>query len=339
MINFAKVKTVALLLITGSLISNNASCSSQENAINRETNMTQTLSNSSHKNSESNRIDMTKYLNKIQVNNHISDLNPSLQNLNLLTNKHVTNIPYQNFAIYFRTTPDISPISLEKKLLDNNEGGMCYETSELLFNALESLNFDVKRVPAFPLNNKPFNPNIPSSHNILLVTIDHEKFLIDVGYGNNSIRYPLKFTFDQTEEIEPFPNEQYQLLSSTDYYQLNLKINNEWASLYRFNRPLQFIDFNETRDNMHNMFAYKGMLPIRDLYLKASILTDTGRIGFYVEPENSIASAYKSSISENEMNKKTYSNSEEFINDLLNNTGINANFRDSLLKVILSQKK
>jgi arylamine N-acetyltransferase len=65
---------------------------------------------------------------------------------------------------------------------------MCYEVCELLFNALMYFEFDVSRIPSFVLNKYETDLNRPSNHNILVVKIDNQYFLIDTGFGYNSIR-------------------------------------------------------------------------------------------------------------------------------------------------------
>jgi len=269
------------------------------------------------------QIDVEKYLGVIGIQKDIT-LNPSIETLRLIVNRHVTSIPYQNFDIYFYNgkIPDLSLEEIQLKLLDQRSGGMCYETSELLYGVLSILGFDVKRIPAFILNNKPFNQLIPSSHNILLVNTEHRSFLVDVGYGNDSLRYPIEFGFKENEEREIFPGERYQLICTDDYYQLNLRIKGEWASLYRFDRPLNFIDLEQTICNLQNLLVCPETLPIRDVYIKTSILTKDGRIGFYIEPKQHILSAYKIHAQYGEENKKFYSNYKDFAYDVLKHVGL-----------------
>lgn len=55
----------------------------------------------------------------------------SVETLRLLVSQHVMNILYQNFDIYFygETALDSSPYELQRKLLEQKMGGMCYRTS------------------------------------------------------------------------------------------------------------------------------------------------------------------------------------------------------------------
>jgi hypothetical protein len=146
--------------------------------------------------------------------------------------------------------------------------------------------------------------------------------LVDVGYGINSVRFPILFSFSETEEREVFTNEKYQLVCAPDYYQLNLQIKGEWASLYRFDRPLQFIDLTQTMQNFQGMFTCPERLPIRDVYVKSSILTPNGRIGFYVEPYRTMASAYKFVDCNGEISKIFYKTVAEFAEDIFSATGV-----------------
>ncbi len=265
---------------------------------------------------------LNQYSNVLNITKDVLET-PSTENLRLIVSKHAESIPYQNFSIFYdKKASDLSIESLQSRLLIQKEGGACYETSELLFNVLQLIGYDIKRVPAFPLNNKPYNPLIPSSHNILLVNIDSNLFLIDVGYGINSVRFPLNFNFSETEEVEILPNERYQLLCFPEYYQLNLKIKDEWASLYRFDRPFQFINLEQTVHNFEGMFTCTQMLPIRDIYIKASILTSNGRIGFYVEPEQTMSTAYKFIDSDGKISKVYYKTPEEFTSDISKETAL-----------------
>ena len=235
-----------------------------------------------------NNLDL--YLKFIDVKKESLSLNEeSLKNLIF---GHVSHIAYQNQTIYNRLPLNLEPNSLIEKLIINKEGGMCYETSDLLFNILKQLGFSAKRIKAYPLNGKPYNPKAPSSHNIIIVDLNSKLFLVDVGYGNNSIRYPVDFDFEKTNVKEVFPGENYKFEVNDTYFQLNILIKGKYESMYRFDKPFDEINVEETLENMKKILEFEGMMPIRDLYLKSSILTKEGKIGFYAEPKNGIKTAY-----------------------------------------------
>ena len=264
--------------------------------------------------------ELNLYLKFIKV--PIESLSLNEESLKALTFGHVSHIAYQNQTIFNKEELKLNPRDLIQKLVINKEGGMCYETSDLFYDVLLKLGFSCKRIKAYPLNGKPYNPNAPSSHNIIIADLNKKLFLIDVGYGNNSIRYPVDFNFEKTDIRTVFEGETYQFEVNDNYYQLNIKIKDKFESMYRFDKPFDEINENETLDNMKKILEYDGMMPIRDLYLKSSILNESGKIGFYAEPKNGIETAYKFTETKGERVKKKFKNWDEFVGDLKNTLGI-----------------
>lgn len=270
-------------------------------------------------------LDLEKYFNKIGIPKQLwAGLNPSVESLYFIVNKHVMAIPYQNFSLFFREKPiDMSVFALEKRLIHQNQGGMCYETSELLYHALSALKFNVRRTPAFILNNKPFNKDAASNHNVSIAIVENKFFLIDVGFGYNSLRYPLELNLNETYETSLFQNERYQLINAHDYLQLNIFQDNAWFSLYRINKPLEFIDFQNTLKNYHHLLDFKGFIPIRDSYIKAGVITSSGRECFHFEPrKESPPYSFRTTITSKTEKTKRYTQFIEFKKDLISTLDI-----------------
>ena len=256
-----------------------------------------------------NNLDL--YLKFIEVKKESLSLNE--ESLKNLTFGHVSHIAYQNQTIYNREPLNLDPNALIQKLVVNREGGMCYETSDLFYDVIKQLGFSAKKIKAYPLNGKPYNPKAPSSHNIIIVDLNSKLFLVDVGYGNNSMRYPVDFDFEKTNIKEVFPGENYEFEVHDNYFQLNIKIKGKYESMYRFDKPLDEINIEETLENMKKILEYEGMMPIRDLYLKSSILTKDGKIGFYAEPKNGIKTAYMFTETLGERKKEFFQSWDEFV--------------------------
>ena len=268
---------------------------------------------------------LEKYFDKIGIPaQFFVGLRPSVESLYFIVNKHVMAIPYQNFSLFFKEKPiDMSVSSLTERLVHQKQGGMCYEHSELLYHALLSLGFDVRRVPAFILNNKPFDASMPSAHNISIVLLEKKFFLIDVGFGYNSLRYPLALDLDKTQEISLFKNEQYQLVHADRYVQLNVLQNNNWFSLYRMKKPFEFIDFHNTESNYHTLLQFPGCMPIRDSYIKAGMITPQGRECFHFEPKKGTKPlAFRTTIVFGKENTRHYDRFVDFKKDLTATLGI-----------------
>ena len=265
--------------------------------------------------------DLNLYLEFIEVKKESLSLDE--ESLKSLTFGHVSHIAYQNQTIYNRLPLNLDPNALIQKLVKNKEGGMCYETSDLFYDVLLKLGFSAKRIKAYPLNAKPYNPKAPSSHNIIIVELNSKLFLIDVGYGNNSMRYPVDFDFEKTNIKEVFPGENYKFEVNDNYFQLNIKIKDKYESMYRFDRPFDEINIEETLENMKKILEFEGMMPIRDLYLKSSILTKEGKIGFYAEPKNGIKTAYMFTETFGERKKEFFQTWDEFVKRLNDTLRVN----------------
>ena len=219
----------------------------------------------------------------------IRELIPTIETLFFIVNKHVSTIPYHNIRIFFKEPPvDLSLSALMQRILVEKEGAMCYETAELLYQMLASIGFNIQRVPAFPLQNQPHNPEMPSTHIVLVADINQRLFLIDAGFGYNSLRYPIEFKPNVTSESSIFIGEKYQIIDSGNYYQLNSWQDSNWYSLYRFNKPLEFLDYNRTIESYRNFMTLKTSVPIRDLYIKAGLVTEQGRECFHYEPKQNL---------------------------------------------------
>ena len=277
------------------------------------------------------RSDLEQYFEVLGIPEQLgATLRPSLATLYFLANKHVMAIPYQNFDLFAKKDIDLSIEGIKRRLLGQKQGGMCYETSELLFYALETLGFQVKRIPVFPLNNQPFNPDMPSTHNILIVSIEEKHFLVDVGYGYNSLRYPLELRFEPLQEMNMLANEYYQLIRTNEYYQLNLNIKNHWFSLYRFSISLQPIDKQQTDENCRMLLSLPPIVPVRDTYIKIGRLTNDGRIGFHYEPGHLTMLPYKLSIIGIEESRVEYQNAAILKEEIRREIGIE--MPDALLR-------
>ncbi|BES97027.1 Hypothetical protein NTJ_09839 [Nesidiocoris tenuis] len=217
-------------------------------------------------------------------------------NLNLLKSlvyNHVSNINYQNYDLLTgKEILDMTPNGLLQRLLVDRRGGMCYETSELMFYVLFKLGFDVRRVAVSVLNDTNYDPTEPLVHNILIVHLDGKMYLVDIGFGYNSIRWPVEFDFEKTEEKFVIPGEKYQLICEEDYYQLNLFIKDRYASLYRFPRPITYIDHKQSMAYYHDLVTLPQTLYIRDSGIYFGVIVEGGRFCFSCDYTDGSASNF-----------------------------------------------
>ena len=57
---------------------------------------------------------------------------------------------------------------------------------------------------------------------------------MDLGFGYNCPRYPLKVDFDKTQEITLLYGETYQLEVTDELFRVNLKVEKGWIAMFEF---------------------------------------------------------------------------------------------------------
>lgn len=163
-------------------------------------------------------MNISKYLQRLKIENITQ---PDLINLKLLHKNHLYNIPFENLDIHYNRKIILDFEQLEKKILSNNRGGFCYELNGMFYKLLSELGYKVKMICAGVYNNEGI-PGPDCDHMALIVKINDEEYLADVGFGDNFLE-PLKFELDtiQKDETGFFKivkhNENYyELLRSSD---------------------------------------------------------------------------------------------------------------------------
>ncbi|MGW5742518.1 arylamine N-acetyltransferase family protein [Amycolatopsis sp. NPDC003861] len=104
---------------------------------------------------------------------------PSAAALSELMRAHVDAIPFENVDVVLGQHQGISLDVVSAKLVGRRRGGYCYEQSGLFAAVLEQLGYPVHRLSA---RVQPRRPG-PYTHMTLVVDVDGEQFLVDVGFG------------------------------------------------------------------------------------------------------------------------------------------------------------
>ena len=111
---------------------------------------------------------------------------------------HLQRIAFENLDISLGKRLDLSPAALLHKLVLQKRGGFCYELNHLFGLLLESLGFTVSRLSAQVFNGRDYGPDF--DHMLLLVMLDGESWLADVGFGD-SFRSPLPLSGKGVHEL------------------------------------------------------------------------------------------------------------------------------------------
>jgi N-hydroxyarylamine O-acetyltransferase len=130
-------------------------------------------------------LDLDAYLERI---GH-PRVTASVEALHSLHAAHVRAIPFENVDVVLGTHPGIEFDAIQSKLVGRQRGGYCYEHALLFAAVLERIGFEVQRRVA---RVQPQRPG-PRTHMLLLVRIDEQEFLADVGFGAGMLHpMPLK---------------------------------------------------------------------------------------------------------------------------------------------------
>ncbi|VAX39054.1 hypothetical protein MNBD_PLANCTO02-127 [hydrothermal vent metagenome] len=183
-------------------------------------------------------LNIDSYLERIQF----SDTpRVDLSTLRELHKQHVFTIPFENLDIHFGNPISLEISSLFKKLILNKRGGYCFELNGLFQSLLESLGFQVFSTAGRVLFDSEGIP--PRSHRLLIVTLEKEQWLVDVGFGAYGLLEPIPLIVggEYTQFGEEFKLEHDHELG----FIFKSKVNHNWISQYTFtlepHLPVDFI--------------------------------------------------------------------------------------------------
>lgn len=161
---------------------------------------------------------ISKYLSRLKIK---SEPKPYLSFLKELHRKHLLNIPFENLNIHYGFKIETSKPALEKKILDQNRGGFCYELNGAFSFLLKEIGFDISLLSARVINENG-ELGAEFDHLVLFVKLEEGNFLVDVGFGEAFLE-PLKFELGKTQtqlgrafKIIKVEENQFKLLKSDD---------------------------------------------------------------------------------------------------------------------------
>jgi len=109
--------------------------------------------------------------------------------LRLLQERHLRHVPFENLSVHLGEPIDLAEEALFDKIVTRRRGGFCYELNGLFAALLRELGF-AATLHAAQVFSADGVPGPPLDHAAVLVRIDEEDWLVDVGFGKFS-RVPL----------------------------------------------------------------------------------------------------------------------------------------------------
>lgn len=186
---------------------------------------------------EASNFDLQQYLNRI---NFSGEIKLDLVGIKKLMQSQLFSVPFENIDVQAGKTISLIGDDIVNQIVTKNRGGYCYQINGIFSLLLQEIGLPHYYIAVRPLVNPGENPK---THLAIIATIEGEEYLIDLGFGGNSIREPLKLGQVGTEIQQDF--ETFTLVKTEDDdYLLQMKIGNEWSNLYSFDlTPQRWIDF------------------------------------------------------------------------------------------------
>ena len=206
-------------------------------------------------------IDLDAYFQRID---YPGERTPTLDTLRAIHVRHPEAIPFENLNPWLRWPVLLDAPSLEQKLVHGRRGGYCFEHNLLLSHVLKALGFQVSGLAARVLWNAPEGTVTARTHMLLLVDLDEQRYLVDVGFGGQTLTGPLRLE----PELKQFtPHEPFRLLQSGDEFVMQSKVRGAWIPLYRFDLQPQYLpDYEVTNwylSNHPNSHFVTGLIAAR----------------------------------------------------------------------------
>jgi N-hydroxyarylamine O-acetyltransferase len=171
-------------------------------------------------------MDLQAYSERI---NYTGIFDPSAETLRALHLAHATHIPFENLDILLGRPIRLDLDSLWRKLVEGRRGGYCFEQNALFAAVLEACGFSVTRLAA---RVRAGATGIrPRSHMLLMVGVNDERSIADVGFGGEGLLYPIPFVLDQVVSHFAW---KYRIIAQGSGYVLQSERPEGWLDLYSF---------------------------------------------------------------------------------------------------------
>ncbi|MEO9872388.1 arylamine N-acetyltransferase family protein [Ekhidna sp.] len=239
------------------------------------------------------KIDVHSYLNRIGLKRE----EPALKYLKKLQKAHLLTIPFENLDIHYGSKIVLDYQKIFEKIVLQKRGGFCHELNGLFYHLLYHLGFDCYIISAKFWKEDKNQFGKPFEHMVIIVDINDEKWLVDVGFGDGPIS-PIKvkkgdIQMDYTRywKIDTDPDENFILKVSDNATQFFSRIlfTTEEKQLIQFMEICEFqqtsIESPFTKKKIITILTPTGRVTLTDRKLKISNLAEIDEIEIMHEDE------------------------------------------------------
>jgi N-hydroxyarylamine O-acetyltransferase len=174
------------------------------------------------------KVSLNAYFERIGFSGSIA---PTLATLEQLHALHPASIPFENLDSLIGLAPVLDQPSLERKMLAQRRGGFCFEQNLMFMRVLQDLDYTVRPILTRVVWSDPRAVDGPPTHLALLVEINGQNYLADVGFGGQTTTGPVRLR-DGAEQSTP--HESFRLIQAESQWTLETRIGDEWRALYVF---------------------------------------------------------------------------------------------------------
>lgn len=149
-------------------------------------------------------------------------------------------VPFENLDVQAGKIVSLVPEEIVEKIVDRHRGGYCYEVNGVFSMVLEALGVPFQLVAARPMT---YPVRKPKTHMAIVLTLDNEQWLCDLGFGGYGIRAPVRLDLLDVEIKQDFDTYVISKINDREYL-LKTIVDGEWMNLYGFDlSPQEWIDF------------------------------------------------------------------------------------------------
>jgi N-hydroxyarylamine O-acetyltransferase len=223
-------------------------------------------------------MNLDAYLERIEYAGPLTATRGVLDALHLA---HATHIHFENLDILLGRPIALDLEQLEQKLVAGGRGGYCFEQNTLFAEVLRRVGFAVTPLAA----RVRFRARdvLPRTHMLLLVDVEGERRIADVGFGADGLFRSLPLV----PEVETSQFAwTYRLVEEGDGYVLQSLRERQWTDLYVFTLEPQYpVDFEMANhytstypgSRFVQMLVVQKMTPeARTFLLNRKLFVDTG---------------------------------------------------------------
>lgn len=213
-------------------------------------------------------INYTRYLQKLGFTESEIDkpITPDLDMLKRLQMAHLTQYPFQSVTTILDRPVDLEDGVIYDKLVARRLGGYCYELNGLFLALLRHLSYEARIITGVVILDNQLERQNARTHMAIIVTIDEQNYLVDVGFGGLVPSAPLLFNYNQENrtadaqndneqqkpQIQTTPHGRYKIIRDDSFdnqsenpilphaqvnyerYILCCEVKSEWQMLYVF---------------------------------------------------------------------------------------------------------